>query len=452
MSSSPAPEASISSNRLVSLDQFRGYTVAGMFLVNYIGSFAVIGAFLPTLKHWHTHCSYADTIMPQFLFAVGFGFRMSYLRRREKLGGNLANWRVVRRILGLLLVAFIVHRLDGNYRQWSEVVDLGVGGFFQTSFQRSYFQTLAQIGVTSLWVVPVIGAAVLPRLGYMLFSAFLFIYLSNSWYYEWEMTRPGIDGGPLGFLTWTSSLMLGTFAYDLWAGRHRFYVLKMFAIGCVAMAAAYGLSCVSTFTFPNELPSDATWRDRLADNPFVRPLAPESEVDESRERMSLWKKLTVSGEDVPEPSGTQLVHWVPERNAALSRLIANGDLPEDATADQVPMEAWYNPEMRYLNQWTMSQRAGSWSYTLFGGGFAMALLALMMVVCDRWGWQLGVFRTLGVNALIGYILHGMVNSAVKPFVPRDAPMWYVFAGFAVSFGICYLVLRTIEKQKIYFRL
>ena len=80
----------------------------------------------------------------------------------------------------------------------------------------------------------------------------------------------------------------------------------------------------------------------------------------------------------------------------------------------------------------------------------MCLLALMMVVCDRWGLG-GVFE-LWVNALIGYILHDMVNSAVKPFVPNDSPMWYVFAGFAVSFGICYLVLRTVEKQKIFFRL
>lgn len=82
----------------------------------------------------------------------------------------------------------------------------------------------------------------------------------------------------------------------------------------------------------------------------------------------------------------------------------------------------------------------------------MCLLALMMIVCDRWGVQIGLFRTLGVNALIGYILHDMVNSAVKPFVPNDAPMWWVFAGFGLSLGICYLVLRTIEKQKIFFRL
>ncbi len=82
----------------------------------------------------------------------------------------------------------------------------------------------------------------------------------------------------------------------------------------------------------------------------------------------------------------------------------------------------------------------------------MAIFGLMLVVCDRWGWQAGVFRTLGVNALIGYILHDLVSNAVRPFVPNDSPLWWVFVGFAVYFGICYLVLRTIEKQKIFFKL
>lgn len=57
--------------RLVSLDQFRGYTVIGMILVNYVGGFAVVPE---VLKHHNDYCSYADTIMPQFLFAVGFAF------------------------------------------------------------------------------------------------------------------------------------------------------------------------------------------------------------------------------------------------------------------------------------------------------------------------------------------------------------------------------------------
>ena len=32
------------------------------------------------LKHHNTYCSYADTIMPQFFFAVGFAYRLTFLR------------------------------------------------------------------------------------------------------------------------------------------------------------------------------------------------------------------------------------------------------------------------------------------------------------------------------------------------------------------------------------
>ena len=61
-----------SPERLQSLDQFRGYTVAGMWLVNFVGGYA---AMPQILKHTHDYCSYADTIMPHFLFAAGFALR-----------------------------------------------------------------------------------------------------------------------------------------------------------------------------------------------------------------------------------------------------------------------------------------------------------------------------------------------------------------------------------------
>ena len=64
--------------RIVSLDQFRGYTVVGMLFVNFLGGFVVVPA---VFKHHNTYCSYADTIMPQFFFAVGFAFRLTFLRR-----------------------------------------------------------------------------------------------------------------------------------------------------------------------------------------------------------------------------------------------------------------------------------------------------------------------------------------------------------------------------------
>ena len=74
-------------SRIVSMDQFRGYTVAGMFLVNFVGGLA---AFPEVLKHHngHPYFSYADTIMPSFMFAAGFSYRLSALKRYEKTAAN----------------------------------------------------------------------------------------------------------------------------------------------------------------------------------------------------------------------------------------------------------------------------------------------------------------------------------------------------------------------------
>lgn len=54
--------------RIRSMDQFRGYTMAGMFLVNFVGVFSAVH---PLLKHHNTYNSYADTIMPHFFSRWG---------------------------------------------------------------------------------------------------------------------------------------------------------------------------------------------------------------------------------------------------------------------------------------------------------------------------------------------------------------------------------------------
>src|SRR5436305_1223691 len=100
-----------SSTRLASLDQFRGYTVVGMFFVNFVGNhFQALPA---VFSHHNTYCSYADTIMPQFFFAVGFAYRLTFLRRLQTSSFASAAWKAVRRNLGLILLGLVVYHLDG---------------------------------------------------------------------------------------------------------------------------------------------------------------------------------------------------------------------------------------------------------------------------------------------------------------------------------------------------
>jgi predicted acyltransferase len=386
MPEAPAPPA-----RLNSLDQFRGYTVFGMFLVNFVGGFAAIKELLPVLKHHNTYCSYADTIMPQFFLAVGFGYRLTFVRRAEKEGLSTAYRHAIRRALGLLVLAFVIHRLDGRYETWAGLREKGFWGVLTAGFQREFFQTLAHIAVTSIWIMPVIAARPAVRVAYAVGSAALFYGLSQWWYYDWVMQRPGIDGGPLGFLTWTIPMIAGTLAYDAMApyvarrsdaaarGPARPPVGRLLAAGALLMLLAYGLSCLNRVTPPNRPAAGIQSAGLLVEPPFVPPTRP-------------------------------------------------------------------------VNIWTMSQRAGSVTYLTFGAGFALAVYALFVAACDAGPLRIGLFRTLGVNALAGYVLHDLVNEAIHPLAPKDSPLWYVLAAVTVSITICYLMLRYLEKHRIFLKL
>ena len=105
--SSPAPTPS---TRLVSLDAFRGATIAGMLLVNNPGSWSTV---YPPLLHapWHGW-TFTDLIFPAFLWIVGVAMTLSFAKRVEAGGDTAELFRhVLRRSaiifgLGLLLTAF----------------------------------------------------------------------------------------------------------------------------------------------------------------------------------------------------------------------------------------------------------------------------------------------------------------------------------------------------------
>jgi predicted acyltransferase len=383
------------SARILSLDQFRGYTVLGMFFVNFVGHFDVIA---PIWKHHNTYCSYADTIMPQFFFAVGFAYRLTLLRRIASDGWLKAYGHALRRNLGLILVGLVVYHLDGEYRLWSQLhekIQLGWWEFLKSALARDPFQTLVHIAVTSIWVMPVIAAGPLVRVLFTIGSAALHLYLSYQFYYAWVWDKPGIDGGPLGFMTWTIPLLAGSIAYDILASRsQRAAIFETFWLGVVLMVAGYAFSCLNTVTFPNH-PHGTELTSYLVEPPFVAP-----------------------------PQGFEYRHVDPGSAGGVRR----------------------------MNIWTMSQRAGSISYQTFSAGLSLALYAVFILLSDVGGLQIGLFRTLGSNALAAYIIAGMVEALVKPYTPKDAPLWFALASFGVFFLITYLFMRYLEKNKMYLRL
>lgn len=249
------------------MDQFRGYTVAGMFLVNGIGHYRAIPGIL---GHHNTYCSYADVIMPQFFFAVGFALRLALLRHIEKSGKPEAYKKAVWRCLALMLIGFVVYGLNGSYQRWDELKDLGLWGFLTTSFHRSYFQALVHIGVTSLWILPVIAAGIPARIVFMTLSAALQLSLCAWFYFDWGFAVRVVDGGPIGFLTWCIPALFGSIAYDVVTGQTPPRAIRTVAVWSgTLMVIGYALSCLAAIKQPGtglgqflvEPPFIDTWRD-----------------------------------------------------------------------------------------------------------------------------------------------------------------------------------------------
>ncbi len=370
--------------RLNYLDQFRGYTVVGMIAVNYLGRFSE--TIHPVFLHHNTYCSYADTIMPQFFFAVGFALRYTMVRRLVSDGWAVAHWRIVRRVASLLLVAALVHGFDRINLSWNELCEKGIWYWFIHATQREFFQTLTHIAVTTLWLLPVIGMSWPVRLLWLMVSAVLHIVLSHEFWLKFALERPVIDGGPLGFLTWTIPVLVGSFACDFLTTRNgqnpnNPRALLWLTIWSVAiMSLGYGISCLTVGT-----PAAEKGIVQYTALPFVPP----------------WE---------------------------------HGNDPKKA-----------------VNLWTMSQRTGSVSYLTFGAGISLLVLALCIAVFgqDR---QIGLFRTLGSNALAAYIVQGIAIDAVHKLLPRNAALWAVLLGGIIVLGITLLICRYLEKRGWYLRL
>lgn len=261
------------SARIESLDQFRGYTVLAMFVVNFVGYFAVVPAIL---KHHNTYCSYADTVMPQFFFAVGFAYRLTFLRRAARTDRASLYARFIKRSLGLILVGVILYGGSAAVDAFTSDDPPSVSAFLVRTVRTDLFQALVHIGVTVLWLLPVIGASARVRIVFAVASASLQVVLSHLFYYEWVMTTPGIDGGPLGFLTWSVPTLAGSFAYDIvvsrpWPSSAR----RMLLWGAALMAAGYALSCLGLVASP-DAETGGGLGSVLVEPPFVPPSRPVS--------------------------------------------------------------------------------------------------------------------------------------------------------------------------------
>ena len=158
-------------DRLVSLDAFRGLTVALMILVNNPGSWAHIH---PPLRHaaWHG-LTPPDLVFPFFLFIVGTAMSLSFARRIEAGAGR---GDLVRKIVVRALIIF--------------ACGLFLNGF---PFFGQDFGTLRIMGVLQRIALSYLGAGlVVVFLGRTVTRAAAFLFLVAL--YELAMRLPLVTG------------------------------------------------------------------------------------------------------------------------------------------------------------------------------------------------------------------------------------------------------------------
>ncbi|MBT3676277.1 MAG: hypothetical protein HOD10_04570 [Candidatus Marinimicrobia bacterium] len=156
-------------DRLISLDAFRGATIALMILVNNPGTWAHVYA---PLRHaqWHG-CTLTDLVFPFFLFIIGISMRYSFEKYEFCKWGPLFKkvvWRTITIFtIGLLLHAFPFIRQDWD---WSHFRIMGV-------LQRI---ALAYILASFIVVRADVKGIVIISMGLLL--GYWILLMSHGWY------------------------------------------------------------------------------------------------------------------------------------------------------------------------------------------------------------------------------------------------------------------------------
>ena len=216
----------IARTRIISLDQFRGFAIFGMILVNYLSYFDRIHQ---TMKHPHYGMTFANTIAPFFLIAVGMGFRMSLKKRIGKYGSRNSYLTAIKRYLILIIIGIVLYGPDPVCGMWDALVDIGFAGLLTLPFI-----------LTKKWI------RISLAFFYLIIYQFLFAFTG---YGEWTM-RYSIDGGPLGIISWASILFFGTVLMDdLQDATPSKFIRRSLITGLALIALGYALSLLN----PQEL-------------------------------------------------------------------------------------------------------------------------------------------------------------------------------------------------------
>ncbi len=169
------------------IDQYRGFAIFGMILVNVCCEFN-------NSPYWLVHhpigFTFADFVAPAFIFIVGFSYRLSFKKLLEHQPLPIVRKKFIKRYLIITFLGVLYGFFDFYVSVWDALTDIGIAGLLLYPF----------IGKNKHYII-------LSGLIYLIVYQSLFSFTS---YGKWLMAH-SIDGGPLGPLSWSFILACGAF-------------------------------------------------------------------------------------------------------------------------------------------------------------------------------------------------------------------------------------------------
>ncbi|MFO0917683.1 MAG: hypothetical protein U0872_05135 [Planctomycetaceae bacterium] len=503
----------VSSARVVSMDQFRGYTVAGMILVNFIGSFAVIHA---VFRHNNTFLSYADTIMPGFHFAVGFSYRLTMLKRLQEMSWMAVYWSYLKRCFVLMFLSIMLFGIGEEFKKWEQFektpdallppkeeptpLEQLKKGYDEATKKaneakgaldnREAFEKLspeeqekvlaeAKVHHDAEQVKKAAEAveAAKKRRDSWKDPAFRKTFFENWRVWIAQELKAGM-WETFAIIGATQLVILPLVARSFWVR-----VIAMFAMGIGHAFLCYWFNWGFILGYRDNWMVEL-WKTGTSgswDGGFFGPLSWSVAMlagtiaydlvmaDTTRQKVALrlggWGVgLMVLGYLLSCPTrlydigdGTYAPAKDPKNGErALSPVIPSfdslGHRSVMSLLAEPPFVAPPPASERLQNYWMMSKKYPTLSFILSASGFSFLAYAVFVWLCDVWGLQLGIFRTFGLNPLLAYCIHEMIAHQLHKIMPRDAPLWYCVGGFILFFWATYACIRYLEKRNIFVRL
>lgn len=405
----------MSDSRVVSLDQYRGYCVVGMFVVNFLHLFSNTPHLL---KHNNTHFSLADSIMPGFILISGFSFRMTLVKRLQSSTLSEVRGRFVWRSLGLIALSLMFFGFGDNLiASYQELTFANLANFVVLVLKKDMWEVLAIIGGCQILLLPMMTWSTNRRLLSVLGLGVL--HFGLTYWFNWNFVnglpnfldhwlgtegKRAWDGGFFGLIAWSQIMLLGTLLPD-WVGTlsPRQSAVRLIAVGALLMTLGYSVSCLTRLY--DKQPEELAVVSSTDSGSPVLPKLGELRIRE-------WTSMLAEPPFVPPPS----------------------------------------KELRHPNYWAMDKRIVSQSFVLFSAGFAISLYAIFIWVCDHATFSLSALNSFGQNPLAAYLIHHLVHVSLKNLFPKDSAAWWAIVGLVSSIAITLTFVRFLEKRNLYLRL